>query len=179
MVVKHTNIMDDKNVREHRKKDQEVAKVSEEDKKTIQPSKKEIKVGIFLMRKSGDLEFFAVPTYSLIQIDNCIYEWDGRDNYAFSHKTKYGKLSCNLYYEDNSKAQQIKKGINLEAYEKEGKFLSGKDLMNKTQLAVLWMGMLEKATKGHVVTEGNIKWLWVVIGVVIVVAIVIGIGGLP
>ena len=177
--VKHFNIMDDKDVREHRKKDQEVAKIDEKDKKEMRPSKKEIEVGIFLMRKSGDLEFFTHEAYSLVQIDNSIYEWDGRDDYAFSYRTKQGKLSCNSYYEGNPKAQQVKRGINLEAYEKEGKFLSGKDMMNKMQLAVMWMGMLEKATKGHVVTEGNIKWLWIVIGIIVVAAIVIGVGGLP
>lgn len=146
-------------------------------KSKIQESKKPVQVGIFLMRSSGNLEFFLSEPFSLIQIDNCAYEWNPHSEYVFTHDDGKQQINCGYFYEGNPKAQKIKRGITPEAYQIEGKMVDGKDLMNKMELAVLGMGMAEKASKEKVITEGNIKWLWVMIAVVVVAIIVIYVMG--
>lgn len=162
---------------EHKAESQKAPGILSPIKSRLQPAKKGVNVGVFLMKSSGNLEFFITPAFSLLQIDNCAYEWNPESDYILFYDTGKQMLSCNFFYEGNVKAQRIRSGLSPEAYAIEGKMIDGKDLMNKMELAVLGLGMAEKASKERVVTEDNIKWLWVMIAVVVVAVIMIYVMG--
>ena len=151
----------------------DVAKLGEITKGFVEQTTKDLKVAVEIMFKSGDKKLYIWAPFKIIQIENSLYEWSEEKDCVYNIELKKKRLSCNYFYEGNPKAQRIKEGSYPQAYIYKEQLIDGKALLKRLEIAAWGVKEWEKTSKGSVMTEGNVKWVFITI-IAIVAVVVVG-----
>lgn len=137
-------------------------------------------VGVVILKSTGDFVTYISSPFDIAKIDNAIYEWNGDKEHVFTIISKDRRYPANFFFEGNPRAQPLRlgleKGLVIEAYQDKTtkQILDGRNLLDKLELTSLRLSLFDKSSKQSegLITEGNVKWLWVVIGIVAVVIVI-------
>lgn len=175
---------------EEEKKSQEKESVKPEKKKEVSLSslnlvnplrqQQPLGVGVVILKSTGDFVTYISSSFDIAKIDNAIYEWNGDKEHVFTIISKDKRYPANFFFEGNPRAQPLRlgleKGLIIEAYQDKvsKQLFDGRNLLDKLELTVSRLSLFDKSSKQSegLLTEGNVKWLWVVIGVVAVIVII-------
>ena len=147
-------------------------KKSEIIKGFVEESTKDQKVAVEILFKSGDKRPYFSSPFKIIQIENSIYEWSEERSCTYNIESKKRKLPCNFYYEGNPKAQKVKDGLYPSGYIYKDQLVDGKSLLQRMEIASWAVKEWEKTSRGNVMTEGNVKWVFITIMAIVAVVVV-------
>jgi hypothetical protein len=128
-------------------------------------------VAVEIMRASGFKDTYICESFKVIQVGNSLYEWSEDKDCLYYVKVKNNTYPANFFYEANPKAQPIKQGIAPAGYVYNNYLLDGRALLQRLEQAAWGIGEWQEGSKERLVTEGNFKWIIIMV-VVIVVAVI-------
>lgn len=137
-------------------------------------------VGVVILKSTGDFVTYISSPFDIAKIDNAIYEWNGDKEHVFTIISKDRRYPANFFFEGNPRAQPLRlgleKGLVIEAYQDRSskQLLDGRNLLDKLELTSLRLSLFDKSSKQSegLLTEDNVKWLWIVIGIVAVIVVI-------
>ena len=138
----------------------------------VEESTKDQKVAVEILFKSGDKKPYFSSPFKIIQIENSIYEWSEERSCTYNIESKKRKMPCNFFYEGNPKAQKVKEGLYPQAYVYKENLLDGKSLLQRMEIASWAVKEWEKTSRGNVMTEANVKWVFITIMAIVAVVVV-------